>query len=353
MSQPGTFTAQILETSASAYAGFATSLLLERHPEVAERYSPGAMRTWKSTLTQRTLELAAALDAKEPRLFTSRVLWAERAFQARELEAQDLRTSLVCLREVLHEELPEVGRDAATTYLDQALDLLATETQAVDVQLDPTHPNQRLALQYMQAVLEGDGRRGIGLVVDAVADGLSFRDAYLSVLLAAQQEIGNLWHLGRVSIAEEHFVTATTERAMAVLAQQATRQPTHGKTVISAAVAGNTHGLAVRVLADFFEIAGWRSIGIGADVPAADLATATIYFEADLVMLSAALPTQLKTARQTIEAIRQLPDCKAKILVGGVAFAEAPELWRALGADGYAVSADTAVEQGERLVGLA
>lgn len=353
MSRPAAYTAQLLETSASAYAGFATSLLLERHPELAERYAPMAMRTWKSSLTQRTLELAAALDAAEPRLFTSRIRWAEQAFQARQLEPRDLYSSLVCLREVLHEELPEAGREEATTYLDQALDSLNGPAAEPRAELDPSHPHQRLALQYMQAVLEGDSRRGIATVSDAVAEGLSVRDAYLEVLLAAQKEIGGLWHLGQVSVAEEHFVTATTERAMAVLAQGAERRPDNGRTVLSAAVAGNTHGLAVRVLADFFELDGWRSIYAGADLPTDDLATAAVYFEADLLVLSAALPTQLKSTRQIIRAVRGLPERDVKILVGGVAFADAPELWKSLGADGYAPDADGAVELGRQLLGLA
>ena len=39
MSPPTALAAQLLETSASAYAGYAASLLLERRPEVAERYA--------------------------------------------------------------------------------------------------------------------------------------------------------------------------------------------------------------------------------------------------------------------------------------------------------------------------
>lgn len=340
-----------MESSASAYAAYAAGLLLERHPEVAERFAPSAMRDWKASLTQRILELSAALVAEEPRLFVSRIRWAEEAFRAREIATGDLRSSLVCLRQVLSEELPDAARRDAAEYVDQALHALAEPPPAEASGLDPEDPNGRLALRYLQEVLEGDAGRAVDLVTAAVDEGLDPREAYLEVLLPAQREVGGMWHLGELGVAEEHFVTATTERAISLLAQRADRQPSTGKTVVAAAVAGNSHGLPVRVLADFFEIAGWRAVCLGADVPPADLAAAAQTFDADLVVISVALATQLETVRQSVDALRRLEDREVKILVGGGAFAETPELWRRLGADGHAVAADEAVALGARLVG--
>ena len=351
MSQTTAFAAQILETSASAYAAFAANLLLERHPEVGEQYAPTAMRDWKSHLTQRILELSAALGVEEPDLFTSRVRWTGEALAARQVGDHDVQKSLLCLRDVLREELPETARGAAEGYLDSALGQLAAPAGAEPAGLDPAVPCQRLALEYLRAALEGDSRRAVELILDAVDSGLSTRDAYLDVLSAAQKEVGRMWHLGDVAIAEEHLVSATSERAMSILVHRAPRAAANGKTVIAAAVADNGHDLGVRVLADFFELAGWRSICLGADVPVPDLTQAVAYFRPDLLVLSAALSTQLKILRQNIEAVRQL-DHAVKILAGGIVFAEAPELWRALGADGHAEQADAAVRLGASLVGL-
>lgn len=352
MSESTTFTAEILETSASAYASYAAHLLLERHPDLGDRSVAGGLSAWKTHLTHRILELSAAVGAGEPALFTARVLWADKAFQARDIEQRALRSSLDCLRQVLTEELPEIARDTTTPYLDSALGAFDRPPGVDgDRALNPLQPTDRLALQYLQTALEGDSQRAIDLVIGATEEGLSTSEAYLDVLLPAQQEIGRLWHSGDVRIAEEHLVTSTTERIMSILAYRAERLPANGKTVIASAVAGNSHQLGVRVLADFFGIAGWRSICLGADVPPADLATAVVYFDPDLLVLSAALATQLKTVRQTIEAVRMLPDRSVKILVGGSGFADAPELWRRLGADGQTGAADAAVELGARLVG--
>lgn len=343
MSQANKFAAQILEASAAAYAGYAASLLLERHPDLEKRYAPAAMSDWKAHLTQRVLELAAALGAEEPQIFASRVVWAGKSFRARDLDDEDLHQGLLCLREVLGEELPGMARDTVSGYLETALNYLQKPLASHRIGLDPSEPSARLALQYLQAVLDGHPHRAIDLVVEAVDEGLSTRDAYIGVLIPALQEVGNMWHIGELNIAEEHFVTATTERAMSILAHRAKRAEPIGKTMIAAAVAGNTHGLGARILADFFELAGWNAICLSADVPATDIANSVVYFNADLVVLSAALSTQLKAVNQTMTTLRSIKDREIKVLVGGSAFDDAPDLWQRIGADGYAPRADKAV----------
>lgn len=352
MSQSNTFTAQILEASAPAYGAYAANLLLERHPEIGDRHGPSAMGDWKSHLTQRVLELAAAIDVAQPELFASRVRWTDQAFRSRAVEESDLRSSLECLHQVLREEMPPPARDPLDSYFTPALATFEQSTDYDKSLLDATRPHQRLALEFLRETLEGNSRAAITIITDAVDQGLSIRDAYLEVLAPVQREVGRLWHVGDLNIAEEHLVTTTTDRSMAVLSQRAHHAEANGKTVVTAAVSGNRHDLGVRMLTDFFEMAGWRGICLGASVPRQDLTHAVAFFESDLLVLSAALSTQLKNVRRNIDAVRALPDRDVKILVGGVVFEEAPTLWQDLGADGHAPAAEDAVALGDRLVNL-
>ena len=130
-------------------------------------------------------------------------------------------------------------------------------------------------------------------------------------------------------------------------------RPHNGKTVLAAAVAGNRHDIGLSAVADFFDMAGWRTIQLGADVPIADLVQAVECFQADLVALSASLSVQLETVKSTIQAIRegQRGD-SVKILVGGLAFCHSVNLAVDLGADGYAADPGDAVRIGGDLVGM-
>ena len=181
-------------------------------------------------------------------------------------------------------------------------------------------------------------------------DGLTVRNAILKVLLPAQREVGTLWHLNEISVAEEHMVTMTTQRLMAVLADRVDRDPDSGRTVIAAAVAGNIHDIGIRAIAYLIEIAGWRTIYLGPDVPKSDIPAAVECFDADLIMLSLALSSQIPALQRAIDAIRKRNGSSVKIMIGGNGLAGAPDLWKDLGADGYAPTADAALAMANELV---
>lgn len=344
------FSAQLLERGAAGYAGYAAADMLEQHPEVRQQFGADALAGWKIHLTQRLLELAAALTTDEPELFEARVLWTAKAFQAREQDEALVRLSLESLRRVLAEHMPEMARTAPLDYLDRALKALAKPPADGDaLALNPAKPADRLALRYLQNILEGNISDAVAEVVNAVRDGLDVRSAYIDVLLPAQREIGRLWHLCEVTVAEEHMVTLATQRTMNILVQTARPAPSNGKTAIIAAVATNTHDIGLQAVADLYQIAGWRPIFLGADVPMEDLPGMINYFQADLLLLGATLSTQLPRVQQTVAAARASSERSVKVIVGGAAFDEAAGLWKKVGADGYAARVDEAVSLGTRL----
>jgi len=351
MTRPNAFAAELLEASASAYAAGAASRLLADVPAIKARYGTGAAASWKTYYVQRLMELAAAVRVGAPAAFAARAVWQHKAFAARALDTADVAASLARLRSVLIEELPAEAGALCASYVDRASAALLMGIAPDSSELDPSDPSGALALKYLAACLEGDPRRAIALIVDAFKTTDSLERIYLDVIFPALREIGRMWHGAEATIAEERVVTETTRRLMCLLTSARARSADVGRTVVAAAVAGNAHDIGVRAVADFFEVAGWRSLCLGPDVPPAEIATAVQYFGADLVVLATTLTTQLRSLEQTIAAIRSGGGESVKILVGGSALTEAPELWRQLGADGYAAAAD-AVRAGSELVGL-
>ena len=115
---------------------------------------------------------------------------------------------------------------------------------------------------------------------------------------------------------------------------------------------GNQHDLGIQVVADLFEMDGWRVIQLGSNVPADDLAQAVEFYDADLVALSVSLVTQLPALEETIAVVRKNQRGAAvKILVGGCGVMGAAELAKSKGADDYATNALEAVARGNALVG--
>jgi methanogenic corrinoid protein MtbC1 len=353
MTQPNPFLAELLQRGASGYAGYAAGLLLERLVDANQSYAPDPFSGWKAHLTQRVIELAAAVSTGEPKLFNARLVWARKAFLAHDRQVRDLRLSIEALRDVLLEHLPAEVREDCRVHIDESLKVFDADPDEIDDSfLNPARKNDRLALQYLQLILEGNGADAISIITGAAGNGMSAADVYKNVLMPAQREIGRLWHLGDVTVAEEHLVTATTQRSMAILAQSAQAVPGNGKTVIAAAVAGNVHDVGLRAVADLYQIAGWRSIFLGSDVPMRDVPSVLTFFEADLLLLGAMLSTHIQKVAETIRIVRDRCDRDVKIIVGGAAFDEAPELWRKMNSDGYADSIDGAVKLGAQLLNL-
>lgn len=343
------FVADLIRVRASDIADIAAASLLKSHPHIASHFRPQPHYKWREQLEGRLHDLASAVAAEAPEIFAAQVEWSRVAFHAREVPTTHLINSLTVLHTTLATELPQEDRSLIHHYFHSALARISGQTIPPPTTLSVKTRAGKLAAQYLVAILEGDRARATRAVLDAVnhpdsAHKISIHDAYLEVLVPAQRELGRMWHVGELSIAEEHFATITTRRMMAQLVASATHAPPNGYTLLAAAVEGNTHDLGVTILADFFELAGWRVIELGASIPVAEFASAAADFLVDVVAISATIPSQLTTVADTIAAIKDVLGADApRIIVGGQAFGSCPDLWKSMGADGYCNSASEAV----------
>jgi len=337
--------ASAIEDHAYAIASKACAELLAQHADIDSRFGSDAKAMWTDHLQQRLMELSVALAAGDNGLFAARLAWSRSAMQARGLTTEDLDTSLVALRASLADQLDKEAGAAALDCIDQAMRLMAKVSQSkLAPVLDAGIALDRLALQYVQTVVAGNVLPGMQLVLDAVQHGVSVADAYLRVLLPAQYEVGRLWHLNQLSVSEEHLVSYTTQRLMAVLSHQAQRKPDNGFTAVAGAVAGNVHDIGIRAIAYLLEIDGWRTIYLGSDIPKEELPNTLETYQADVLLLSVALTSQLSATTRSIKTIRENCPYPVKILVGGNGLSERADMWREMAADGYAADAETALK---------
>jgi len=215
-------------------------------------------------------------------------------------------------------------------------------------------PLAPLARDYVDALLRGDRRAASGLVMQACDAGTPVKDLYLHVFQSAQREIGRLWQLNRISVAQEHYCTAATQLIMSQLYPHVFAGERNGRTLVMTCVAGELHELGARMVADFFEMDGWDTYFSGANTPSEDVVDAVAERNADLLGISVTMPWHVPAAQQIVEALRAREECaRVRILVGGNAFAHDQQAWRATGAHGTAPDAEQAVALAGRLTGPA
>ena len=212
-------------------------------------------------------------------------------------------------------------------------------------------PHSPLAHQYFEALRRGERHLASQLVMAAVAAGTPVKEIYLNVFQPAQYEIGRLWQTNRISVAQEHYCTAATQLIMSQLYPHIFASAKHGRTLIATCVAGDLHEIGVRMVADFFEMAGWNTFYLGANTPHSSVVATIAERTADVLAISATIAYHVDAVQDLIRAVRQHPGTgRVKILVGGYPFNRDPELWRKVGADGSALDAQQAIMLADQIM---
>lgn len=211
-------------------------------------------------------------------------------------------------------------------------------------------PAPRLMQQYLDAVLDRDRDSAINLIIHAVDDGMPVREALLSVIQPAQYELGHLWERNMITVAQEHFGSAVAQLLISNLYSRFPRTPVTGGTLVAACVDEELHEIGVRIVADFFTLAGWNAHYLGGNRNATAIREAARDLKADIVAISATMSPHIERARNVIESLAaDVRDDPVIVLVGGQAFNASPTVSTAIGAHGWAPDAEKAVPLARKL----
>ena len=312
-------------------------------PDLATRYGPTGREKCLQDVNGHLAYLAQSIAVSTPNLFSDYIAWAKEMLSSRTVPGEHLAANLVHLRDVLQRFLLPSMQAIALQYVDAGLEECRRNTLSSPSFLAPAERHVDLARRYLDALLAMDRQSASILVLDAVRAGVNVTELYIHVFQRSQEEIGRLWQLNQVSVAQEHFCTAATQLIMSQLYPHIFTGEKNGRTLVAAGVAGDLHELGVRMVADFFEIAGWKTIYLGANTPAQGIVKLLIDHKADVLALSTTMTYHIRPVVDTIKAVRLSEAKHIKILVGGYPFNRSPDLWAKVGADGHARDASAAV----------
>jgi methanogenic corrinoid protein MtbC1 len=219
---------------------------------------------------------------------------------------------------------------------------------------DALPPMSPLAQEYLSLLLSGNRERAGELVTEALEKGTGIRELYEGVFERTLKEVGRLWVEGKADVATEHFFSAATQRIMSQLYPRLAAPSRERKqlTCLAMSVCGEFHDIGVRMVADFFEMGGWQTFFLGANLCNEDIVKSVLDHGAHLLALSGTMFFNVEAVAKAVRAVRTVDSLQGlTVLVGGRPFNEDRELWRKVQADGHARTAAEAVELGERLVG--
>lgn len=278
-------------------------------------------------------------------IFVEYAIWTNQLLLSCGGDSLDFRACLLAM----DAQLQESGRGdwvrVARQDLAEGLRQLDTAQPVAKSYLTPDNPHLAVANAFLNDCL--NLRRGGALegIQNAIKTGISVRDIYLHVITPVMHELGCLWHRNKITIGLEHYCTAVAQMVMAQLFPLLFDGAAKKKRLVSACVTGELHEIGARMVSDLFELNGWDTVFLGADVPVDSVADVIVQHNASVLAISVTMGANLSALSRLILAVRDSPACaNVKILVGGAAFGVDSSLWQRLGADGWAADVQIAIK---------
>lgn len=205
--------------------------------------------------------------------------------------------------------------------------------------------------QIRQALESGNAQAVKKLTEAALGQGVSAEAILNEGLIGAMSQVGEKFKKNEVYVPEVLVAARAMYAGLDVLRPilAETGAKAVGKLVIGT-VKGDLHDIGKNLVRMMFEGAGFQVVDLGIDVPESKFIDAVRTEKPDFLGMSTLLTTTMPAMKATIDALKDagLRD-KVKVIVGGAPVTQ--NFADAIGADGYAPDASSAVELAKDLIG--
>ena len=213
----------------------AYSLIDDPLPLVSDAYAlvcrrlPDAAATWNSravSLVMRDLAhhvrfISSAAALNDPAILTDYIDWIDVLCVTLQFRKASMSTSLRCIAEAIlsYADIPGklwpgADRSASESLADwfaRGALLLESGGRASNPYMVSELEDNPAAGLFLDALMEGKREYALSIVGSLRDEGFGLIDLYDRLFVPSQRELGRLWHLGKISVAQEHFVTAATQ----------------------------------------------------------------------------------------------------------------------------------------------
>lgn len=202
-------------------------------------------------------------------------------------------------------ELAEAGREALLKQAQKELILVPVNA--------PT--SEHLVSDLAQALLDND-RTGFERKLNGALAVIPFEEALHRFLLPLQTHVGQLWHDGKLGVAQEHFGSNQVKQKIFSAINQM-RLVEEGPRVVVACPAHEWHEIAAMTAAYLCAARGCRVHYLGANLPIPELGTYCERVRPSYVLLSMTVDRTASELNQIVEEIVTLVKPITPIGIGG------------------------------------
>ncbi len=203
--------------------------------------------------------------------------------------------------------------------------------------------------EIYDAIIDGKQDIVVSKIKEALKDHIQPEIIMNEGLISGLDEVGRLYEEGTFFVPDMLIAARTMQAALKLLRPLLVKEGMKpiGKVAIGT-VQGDLHDIGKSIVAMMFESNGFEIMDLGVDVQPEKFISA-INDGAQIIAVSALLTTTMTNIKTTIESIEkaELRD-QVIIMVGGAPVTE--EFANAVGADGFAINAPSAVRKARELL---
>ena len=200
------------------------------------------------------------------------------------------------------------------------------------------------------AVVHYDEDKAFELAIAALEEGVDPFAATMDGLSRGMQAVGELYERKEYFVPELLLCADALYAGLELLkpAIQASGKEAEVKgSIVLGVVEGDVHDIGKNLVKIMFEVAGWTVYDLGKDVPLDRFVEEQERTHAEVVGMSALMTTSMQGMPIVIKKLRET-NPRVRIMLGGAPIN--PDVAKKYGADGYANSAATAVDEALRLL---
>lgn len=323
----------------------------ELQPEMKRKYGERQIRLHLEDTAYHMQYLAESISADEQILFDEYLGWAKTFFANLPVTDEEIILNLKLLRDEIQLQLPANMSALTDKFIDAGIAHYLSQPSVPPSFILEENPHAELASRYLDFLIDGNKKAAYDSIMNAVKNDVSIKDIYIKVFQVTQHETGRLWQMSKITVAQEHFITAATQMIMAHLYPYLFSNTNRGNGIVVSCINGELHEIGARMVADLFEMEGWNSYYFGANTPQSSLISALSIYKPAVLAISATMTFNISAVTELIQSIKSKPETKdIKILVGGYPFKLAENLWHRIGADGFAEDAVQAISLANKFV---
>jgi excisionase family DNA binding protein len=177
--------------------------------------------------------------------------------------------------------------------------------------------------RFFDALVQGAEDHATNILLKLYLDKLTLAKILDETFAGALHRIGEQWHGGAMSVADEHLASRTAIRSLEALGQLLRPSQTNGRTAICCAVEEELHDIPVLCVQILLESEGWNVRNFGANTPLFALALTIEKHQPDLICISSSVNVALdRNVRDYPQVSEAALRCGARVALGGEGFRE-------------------------------